>query len=249
MARPGHCCYVDDRVADHDLIPPSPLFSVSEPTDRTPFWLNSYSVPRSPTHPHLPTPPGAENKHFGLLIPICLHFSEFRRRYVSLNKPFGLSGPRVHLLIPICLHLHLPSKTVLRTCSRTQTSLNDLGLNFDANSDEFGFHRSRGLTNGLEYTYSSPSAYTSDRGMSSARGKCASCVLTRVITKLTSTLPKNLEFPIKHETLLYDRHIPDFPTYSPLSDRVYKGLRLVFKISTTSQLLAPKFLNGRKRHV
>ncbi|KAJ8518034.1 hypothetical protein ONZ45_g4827 [Pleurotus djamor] len=187
---------------------------------------------------------------------------------------------------------------------------------FEANSHHFGFHTSRGLTNDVEYTNSSPSAYTADRGVNSARGKCrrahqrlrihlliliclhyrfgnefckgkvprarknfsgsqltkmrthdergnasqtlvpvfkilaeaillvlkrpnaiipcfrskpsvyrtrVSCILTGVMTGLTSSLPEKLEFANKHKTLAYDHHIPDFPTYSPLSDQVCEG--------------------------
>ncbi|KAJ8490104.1 hypothetical protein ONZ45_g13317 [Pleurotus djamor] len=135
---------------------------------------------------------------------------------------------------------------------------------FDAISDHFGFHRSRGFTSGLEYTYSSPSAYTADQGLSSTRGKhreipCfrgkasvyrdrVSLILTGVVTKLTSSLPENIKFPVQQGTLPYDRHIPDFPTYPPLSDRVRKGLRLVFEISTLSRALVPKCENRRKRY-
>ncbi|KAJ8514797.1 hypothetical protein ONZ45_g7690 [Pleurotus djamor] len=180
-------------------------------------------------------------------------------------------------------------------------------------NDHSGFHRSRGLTNGLEYTYSSPSAYTADRGYRPAthdrvdnalplhfvifdiltvsfvsprkldrtqlqasfpqrnefsetdapkceptkngdaghkcvsvllvlkrpnRGKRSipcfrtkssvyrnilSSILTGVTTGLTSTLPENIEFPNKQETLPYNRHILDFPTYPPPSDPVCEG--------------------------
>ncbi|KAJ8463599.1 hypothetical protein ONZ45_g17520 [Pleurotus djamor] len=201
MARPGHS-YVDDRVADHDLIPPSPLFSVSEPTDRTPLWLNSYSVPRSPTHPHLPTPPGAENKHFGLLIPICLHCSALDA--ASLSTKEHISGSQLDTTLFIQSSCGGKTLGASPTASNTLThptpppALEDCASHlfsnpgvpersrFNANSDHFGFHRSRGLTNDLEYTYSSPSAYTSDRGMSSTRGKSRQGYTNLEVTPTTS---------------------------------------------------------------
>ncbi|KAJ8503305.1 hypothetical protein ONZ45_g10968 [Pleurotus djamor] len=73
-------------------------------------------------------------------------------------------------------------------------------------------------------------------------------ILTGVTTKLTSTIHENLRFQIKYETLPYDRHILDFPTYPPLSDRDYEALPSVLENSTESHVLARNSCNRRKRH-
>ncbi|KAJ8463174.1 hypothetical protein ONZ45_g17676 [Pleurotus djamor] len=59
------------------------------------------------------------------------------------------------------------------THSRRLSVVPDFGPRASLNNlnNHFRFYRSRGLTNGLEYTYSSLSAYTADRGTESYKGK------------------------------------------------------------------------------
>ncbi|KAJ8472852.1 hypothetical protein ONZ45_g16509 [Pleurotus djamor] len=113
----------------------------------------------------------------GLLIPICLPWLPGKNIF-----------PRVHSLIPICLHLDQSLSPPSRP-----------------NGAPSRIRNLAGLTNGLEYTYSSPSAYTSTLGFEIDQNPCFHfwSAMQRFVAAVTlkASLTKNHVLPENHTNL------------------------------------------------
>ncbi|KAJ8508442.1 hypothetical protein ONZ45_g9284 [Pleurotus djamor] len=176
----------------------------------------SPTTSNTPTHPHLPTLQIRESWNYESPTRDTLYVT-----HISITQHFSATHDGVNNAVPrhfdildiFTVFFVSPWKLIRTRCNRVSLRA--------ARTDFCGFNSPK-----HEYTMNRKTRhkYFAFPRQQLCPSRSCKLYIDGVITKLTSTLPEKLDFPIQQGTLPYDRNIPDFPTYPPLSARAYEGL-------------------------